>query len=90
MCWCKCTNKNNKDEDAGLNNSLNHDTISLKVILLFTDDQAKSSRPGSVDLKVVLQAMKANPVSRVSGKLSISQPSVVCHLHDLGKSIQSC
>ena len=46
-----------------------------------------------MDSKAVLQAMEANPLSsiwRVSGELSLSQSSVVYHLHDLGKSIQSC
>ena len=45
------------------------------------------------DSEAVLQTIEVNPVSstqRVSGKLSISQSSVVCHLHDLsGKRIRS-
>ena len=41
----------------------------------------------------MLQAVEVNLVSStqgVSGELGISQSSVVCHLNDLGKSIQSC
>ena len=57
------------------------------------DDQVKSRRPKNVYSKTVLQAVATNPVSstqRVSGELSISQSSVVRHLHDLDKSILSC
>ena len=46
-----------------------------------------------MDSKTVLQPIQVNLESdtlRVSGELSISQFSVVRHLHDLSKSIQKC
>ena len=54
------------------------------------DDQVRSDRSKTVDSKAMLQAIEANPSSntwRVSGRFSILQSSVACHLHDLGKSI---
>ena len=57
------------------------------------DDQEKAGRPKTIDSKAMLQAIEANLLSstgRVSGKLSISQSSVVYHFHNLNKSIQSC
>ena len=57
------------------------------------NDQVKSGRPKSEDSKVVLQAIKSNlasSIQRVSDKLGISQPSVVCHIQKLGKNIQNC
>ena len=57
------------------------------------DDQARSGRLKIVDSEAVLQALEVNLVSsmqRVSGKLGISQYCIVCHIHDFGKSIQSC
>ena len=57
------------------------------------DDQAKSDRPKIVDSEAILQTIEANPVSstrRVSGELSLSQSSVVFHIHDLSKYIKSC
>ena len=51
--------------------------------------QARSGRPKAVNSKAMLQDIKANMVSntwRISGKLSISMSSEVCHLHDLSKS----
>ena len=57
------------------------------------NDQVRSGKPKSMDSKVVLQAIEANPenrIGRVSGELSITHSSVVCHLHNLSKSIQSC
>ena len=55
-------------------------------------DQAKSAKPKNMDSKAILQAWVKNLASstwRVSGKLSISQSSIVCHFHDLSKSIWS-
>ena len=58
------------------------------------DDQAKSGRPKTVDSEAVLQPIEANLVSstqRVSSELDISQSHVIHHhLHEFGKSIQSC
>ena len=54
------------------------------------DNRARSSWPKTVDSEDVLQAIEAYPASsirRVSGDLSISQFSVVYHLHKLGKSM---
>ena len=56
-------------------------------------DNKATEMPYTMDSKAILQAIEANPVSstqRVSGKLRISQSSVVHHLHDLSKSIWSC
>ena len=50
---------------------------------------ARSGRNKTVDSDVAFQAMGANAVRNirnVSGKITISQSSVVCHLHDHGKS----
>ena len=52
------------------------------------DDQARSNEPKTIYIEAVLQAIAANPVSstqRVSGELSISQSSVICHLRNLPK-----
>ena len=49
---------------------------------------AQISRPKTVNSVAVLQALKANPMSstqRVSLEFGISQSSVVCHHHELGK-----
>ena len=57
------------------------------------DDQTSPGRPKNVDPEVVLQAIEVNPVSsswRVSGKLGISQSSMIHHFHNLGKSIWNC
>ena len=57
------------------------------------NDQAKSSRPKTMDSEAVSQVIHANQVSssqRVLCKLSISQSSVVSYLHDLSTSIHSC
>ena len=43
----------------------------------------------TLDLKSMLQAIETDLVSniwKVSGELCISQSSVVCHLHNLGKN----
>ena len=56
---------------------------------------SKTIRQSLVDLKsrlAMLQIIEANPVSstwRVSGELSISQSTVVCHFH-FSQSTQSC
>ena len=55
------------------------------------DNQVRRVRSKTVDSEAVLPAIDSNSVSstqRVSGKLGISQFSVVRHLHDLSKSIQ--
>ena len=57
------------------------------------EDQARWSRPKSVDSEVGLEAKEANPASstgRVSGKLDILQSRVVGHRHDHSKSIRRC
>ena len=51
------------------------------------DDQASSGKPKTMDSKAMLQL---SSTQRVSGELSISQSSIVSHLHDLDKSISSC
>ena len=51
------------------------------------------SRPKTMDSEAVVQAIEANPEGstlRESGKHSISESSVVYHLHDFGKCIRSC
>ena len=56
------------------------------------DDQARSGWPKIVDSETTFQAIVANQAinnRRRSGELGISQSSVVCHLHDLGKSMQN-
>ena len=45
-----------------------------------------------MDSEAVQQVIDINPVSstqKVSGKLGISQSSMVCHFYNQGKSIQS-
>ena len=56
-------------------------------------EPCQSGRPKTTDSEVVLEALEANPVSTnwsVLAKLGISQFSMLCYLHDFGKSIQSC
>ena len=56
------------------------------------NNQAKLSWPKTTNSKAMLQAIAALPASsyqRVSGKLHISQSSVIRHLHNLGKNIWS-
>ena len=56
------------------------------------NNQARSSRPKSMNFKAMTQAIEANLVrspQRVSGELSIAQSNMVGHLHGLGKSIGS-
>ena len=56
------------------------------------NNQLRSGRPKTIDSKAMLQIIDANPTNktwRVSGEHSISQSSVVCDLHDVGKNIQS-
>ena len=57
------------------------------------DSWTRSSRLITSDCVAMLQAREVNPVSstwRVSDELDISQFSVVCYLHNLGKSVWSC
>ena len=57
------------------------------------DKQARSGRPKTRDSEAALQVIKTNLVSgnwRASSELDLSQSSVICHFHNLGKSIQSC
>ena len=54
------------------------------------EDQARSDRIKSVDSDAMLPAIEVNLVrstQRVWDKLSISEPSMVCHLHDFSKNI---
>ena len=56
-------------------------------------DQTRLIRPKTMDFEAVLQVIKANLTSstlRVSSKLSISWSSLVFHLHNHSKFIQSC
>ena len=51
------------------------------------DDWARSIRPKTMHSMAKLQALETNSMKntqRVSGKLCISQSSVISHLHDLG------
>ena len=55
------------------------------------DDQEKSGKTKTIDSKAVIEANKAylmRSTGRVSGKLSISQLSFVCHLHNFSKSLE--
>ena len=54
------------------------------------DGQAMSGRLKAMNSKAMLQAIEANSTWKVSDKLGMLQSSIVCHLHDLGKSIWSC
>ena len=57
------------------------------------NNQTRSVKPKSMDPEAVLPTIEANLTScirRVSGELGISEPSVIRHFHDLGKSIRSC
>ena len=57
------------------------------------NDQAKSGRPKTVDSRMVLQPIEANPASSTQKlliKLGISQSNVFCHPYNLGNSIWSC
>ena len=93
IMWRKHPKKN-----CGAKNEGDHSTVTrwFKTFCMDCknlDNQAKSSRPKSMDSEAELHAIEANLVSctwRVSGKLSISQSSVVHHIHNLGKSIQNC
>ena len=54
--------------------------------------QARSGGPKTVDSKAIFEDIEpnlANSTWRVSGKFSISQSSVVHHLHNLSKSLHS-
>ena len=48
------------------------------------------TRPKNVNSEAMVKAIEAGSSQRVSDQLSISQSSVVCHLHHLSKSIQNC
>ena len=50
------------------------------------DDQARSGRSRTMDSDTI-EANVESSNQRVSGEISISQSSVICHLHDLGKII---
>ena len=62
-----------------------------KKIIGNFDYQVKLGGSKTVDSEIVFQAIEANLVSntrRVSGELSISQSSVVHHLHDFSKNLR--
>ena len=57
------------------------------------NNQAKLGQFKSMDSDTMLQAIKANPASstrRITGKLCISQSSVVHHFHNFSKNILNC
>ena len=57
------------------------------------ENQAELGRPKTMDSKSVLEAIEktlVNSTLRLSGELGITQSSVICHIHDQGKSIWSC
>ena len=66
-----------------------------KILLRLQEPQQSGKfrvRLKTLDSVAVVLALEINPVSStwsVSGELSISQPSLVNHLHNLSKSIQS-
>ena len=84
--------------DAKGEDTVDHNTVTkwLKKFCsgcMNLSNEARSIKPKTGNSKAVLQAIEANPVSstqRVSGELDISQSSVICYLHDLGKDIQNC
>ena len=74
---------------------LDHSTVFERLLLRLQNlnNQARSGRSKTLDSKAILQAIEANPMNstqRVSGELSISQPSIVHHLYHLSKNICSC
>ena len=69
-----------KDEDA-----VNHSTIS-RLLKKFPSGQVALK----LDLRLYMERNLVSRTWRVSGKLSISQSSVIYGFHDVGKSIQLC
>ena len=56
------------------------------------DDLTRSNRPKTVDSESHTSSNRVNPVSiiqRVSGKFTISQSSVDCHLHRAASNYQN-
>ena len=53
------------------------------------NNQTRSDSSKSMDSKAVKQNLVSS-TQRVSGEFGISKSSVVCHLHDFGKSSQRC
>ena len=56
------------------------------------DHSARSGRAENVDSEAMFQAIEANSLWctwEISGKFGISQSSLDCYFHDLGKSMQS-
>ena len=54
------------------------------------NNQTVSGRPKTVDIEAMLQPIEVNPANstwRISGELVILKSSMVCHFHDLSKSI---
>ena len=63
-----------------------------EIYSCYLNNQARSGRPETRNSEAVFQAIESNLASntrRVSGKLAISQSSVVHHLHDLNKIFQT-
>ena len=65
-----------------------------EILLVYKnlDDHTSSDSPKTMASKAILQVIEANPVSniwRVSDDLSILKSSVVYHLHDFNRGIQS-
>ena len=57
------------------------------------EDDARSGRPQEVDSEALREAVEANAgasTRRLSNDLGVSQPSVVAHLHRIGKVDKSC
>ena len=79
-----------KGEGTADQSTVNREFKKFHSVCQILDDQVRSGRSKTMDSKTML---KANPVSstqRVSGKLNISQSSLVCYLYNLSKCIQSC
>ena len=73
--------------------AVDHMIQEISLGLLEPNDQAMLGKLKTVHSKIVLQAIEENPASsprRVLDDLGILQPSVACHLYNLGKSIRSC
>ena len=81
ICGAKCEGK------------VDHPTVNIDSVMKFHPDCKNLNEQSSLDkLKTInSEAIEVNLVSqtqKISGELSISQSSVVCYLHDLGKSTQ--
>ena len=64
--------------------------VTFKKFQLGYNNQARLDRPESVNSEAMIQVREANSVSstwRVSSEFSISQSSMVYHLHNLNKII---